>query len=65
MKLNEILNILPDSYIVGGAVRDTVMRITPNDYDITTSATPTEVASLSPSEITTKEQAIEFVNDHR
>lgn len=37
-----------ESYIVGGAVRDMSMGLTPNDIDITTSATPEEVISLFP-----------------
>ncbi len=37
-----------ESYIVGGAVRDMSIGLTPNDIDITTSATPEEVISLFP-----------------
>lgn len=37
-----------ESYVVGGAVRDMVMGLSPNDIDITTSATPEEVISLFP-----------------
>lgn len=37
-----------ESYIVGGAVRDTVIGLSPNDIDITTSATPEEVVSIFP-----------------
>ncbi len=32
-----------EAYLVGGCVRDSVMGITPHDYDITTSATPEEM----------------------
>lgn len=32
-----------EAYLVGGCVRDSVMGITPHDYDITTSATPDEM----------------------
>ena len=32
-----------EAYLVGGCVRDSVMGITPHDYDITTSATPIEM----------------------
>lgn len=37
-----------ESYVVGGAVRDMVMGLSPNDIDITTSATPEEVIRLFP-----------------
>ena len=29
-----------EAYIVGGCVRDAILGFEPNDYDITTSATP-------------------------
>jgi len=32
-----------EAYAVGGCVRDALLGLTPDDYDITTSATPTEV----------------------
>lgn len=34
------------AYIVGGCVRDSIMGRTPNDYDVTTDATPKEVMTL-------------------
>jgi tRNA nucleotidyltransferase (CCA-adding enzyme) len=34
------------AYIVGGCVRDSLMRMTPKDWDITTSATPQEVKKI-------------------
>ncbi len=34
------------AYIVGGCVRDILLGKTPDDYDITTSATPTQVISI-------------------
>ena len=34
------------AYIVGGAVRDSIMGITPSDYDIATDATPHQVKAL-------------------
>jgi len=37
-----------DAYLVGGCVRDHVMGIVPNDYDVTTNATPEQVISLFP-----------------
>ena len=33
------------AYAVGGCVRDTIMGVTPNDWDITTNALPEEVKS--------------------
>src|SRR5208337_2035535 len=33
------------AYLAGGCVRDTLLGVQPNDYDITTSATPEEVQS--------------------
>lgn len=35
-----------EAYVVGGAVRDLVMGITPHDLDVTTSATPDEIISV-------------------
>jgi len=35
-----------EAYVVGGAVRDLVMRRSPREYDIATSAKPTEVQAL-------------------
>ncbi len=35
-----------EAYIVGGCVRDILLSKTPNDYDITTSATPDEIMSI-------------------
>lgn len=47
-----ILKILSDnnyeSYIVGGYVRDKLLKITSNDIDICTSATPKEIMELFP-----------------
>ncbi|MCL2619039.1 MAG: polynucleotide adenylyltransferase, partial [Defluviitaleaceae bacterium] len=37
-----------EAYAVGGCVRDTLMGREPKDYDITTSATPTQVAAVFP-----------------
>jgi tRNA nucleotidyltransferase (CCA-adding enzyme) len=42
-----------ESYIVGGCVRDTLLNRTPDDWDITTSATPAQVKSLFPHTIDT------------
>jgi tRNA nucleotidyltransferase (CCA-adding enzyme) len=35
-----------EAYVVGGCVRDALMNLEPNDFDITTSATPSEVKTL-------------------
>lgn len=51
MKLsNEIITALDrlnskghEAFCIGGCVRDTIMGITPHDYDITTSASPEEI----------------------
>jgi len=37
-----------EGYIVGGCVRDSLLGLTPNDYDVTTNATPDVVQSLFP-----------------
>ena len=46
----EICHILEnngeETWVVGGCIRDTLLDITPNDWDITTSATPEKVISL-------------------
>ena len=49
-KIEFVLDVLMhfgyEAYIVGGCVRDSLLGITPHDYDITTSATPETVMSL-------------------
>ncbi|MCL1925426.1 MAG: CCA tRNA nucleotidyltransferase [Defluviitaleaceae bacterium] len=35
-----------EAYLVGGCVRDYIMKITPKDYDITTNAKPHEIEAL-------------------
>lgn len=42
-----------EAYLVGGAVRDRLLNLPLEDIDITTSATPNEVASLFPTAIET------------
>lgn len=48
--VERILNMLADkgfeAYIVGGCVRDSLMGITPHDYDITTNAMPYEIKEV-------------------
>lgn len=48
--LSPILSLLEQSgfeaYLVGGCVRDSVMGRIPNDYDLTTSATPAEMCRV-------------------
>lgn len=41
------------AYIVGGAVRDSIMGITPSDYDIATNAKPYQVKAIFPRTIDT------------
>lgn len=41
--LQELNKCGHEAYIVGGSVRDTLLGITPHDYDICTSATPDEI----------------------
>jgi len=49
-KVSEIITVLNDNnyeaFVVGGCVRDTLMGRIPQDFDITTSATPAEVKLL-------------------
>ena len=35
-----------EAYIVGGAVRDLLLKLPPGDFDITTSATPEEISAV-------------------
>jgi tRNA nucleotidyltransferase (CCA-adding enzyme) len=42
-----------ESYAVGGCIRDTLLSRTPDDWDITTSATPQQVKSIFPRTIDT------------
>ncbi len=44
--LKRLHNSNYEAYIVGGCVRDLVMGLEPNDYDITTSATPQQVHEI-------------------
>lgn len=41
--LNKLHNAGYEAYVVGGCVRDSLLGLTPNDWDICTSATPDEV----------------------
>ncbi len=56
-KVERILNCLHgngyEAYIVGGCVRDSILGRTPEDWDITTSATPAQVKALFPRTIDT------------
>ena len=56
-QVNSILESLQKSgyeaYVVGGCVRDALLGREPNDWDITTSALPTEVKSVFPRTIDT------------
>jgi tRNA nucleotidyltransferase (CCA-adding enzyme) len=48
--VQKVLNRLEDAgfeaYMVGGCVRDLILNRRPNDYDVTTSATPDEIQEL-------------------
>lgn len=41
------------AYIVGGCVRDMLLKSVPNDYDVTTSASPLEVQKIFPKTVPT------------
>ncbi len=42
-----------EAYVVGGCVRDSILGRTPQDWDITTSATPDRVKALFPRTVDT------------
>lgn len=44
--LDMLKNAGYEAYVVGGCVRDSLLGITPNDYDICTSATPEQTANV-------------------
>ncbi|QYE97467.1 CCA tRNA nucleotidyltransferase [Paraclostridium sordellii] len=44
--IEEIYNNGYEAFIVGGCVRDSVIGLVPNDYDITTNATPNEIINI-------------------
>ena len=44
--LESLKNAGFEAYCVGGAVRDSIMNVTPGDWDITTSALPEETREL-------------------
>ena len=50
VKVKEILNIIREAgfeaYAVGGCIRDTLLLREPEDWDITTSATPQQIKGL-------------------
>ena len=35
-----------EAFIVGGCVRDSILGLNPNDYDVTTSAPPSEILNI-------------------
>lgn len=41
-----LMDNLPDSYMVGGAIRDEILGLKPHDIDIVTSATPDKVLAM-------------------
>ncbi len=56
-KAEEILRILHENgyeaYVVGGCVRDSILRREPEDWDVTTSASPQQVKELFPRTVDT------------
>ena len=46
--VNTIMAAGYEAYVVGGCVRDSILGRTPQDWDITTSATPQQVKALFP-----------------
>lgn len=53
-KIIKVLNLKGyDAYIVGGAVRDSIMGRTPHDFDIATNALPPEIKNTFPRTIDT------------
>ncbi len=44
--MNKLLSAGYECYLVGGCVRDTLMGVVPHDYDLTTSAMPSEMRSV-------------------
>ncbi len=44
--INTLNNAGFEAFVVGGCVRDSIMKISPKDFDITTNATPAQVKSL-------------------
>lgn len=58
--VKEILNTLNEhgyaAYVVGGAVRDSLMGLEPKDWDVTTDATPDEIESIFKNTIPTGKQ---------
>jgi tRNA nucleotidyltransferase/poly(A) polymerase len=46
--VTQLRNAGHKAYCVGGGTRDTLLKIPPDEYDITTSATPQEVSRIFP-----------------
>ena len=51
--INRIMDAGYEAYVVGGCVRDSLLGRVPQDWDITTSATPNQVKQLFPRTIDT------------
>ncbi len=54
--INTLKNAGYEAFVVGGAVRDMLMQITPHDYDIATNARPNEIKNLFQKTIPTGEK---------
>lgn len=56
-EVNSIIRTLDEAgyeaYAVGGCVRDSLLKVTPKDWDVTTSATPGQVKELFPRTVDT------------
>ncbi|MBQ3423439.1 MAG: CCA tRNA nucleotidyltransferase, partial [Romboutsia sp.] len=44
--IDEIYKNGYEAFIVGGCVRDSILGLEPNDYDITTSAQPNDILNI-------------------
>ena len=56
-EVNSIIRTLDEAgyeaYAVGGCVRDSLLKVTPKDWDVSTSATPGQVKELFPRTVDT------------
>lgn len=68
--VNEIISVLNnngyEAYIVGGAVRDSILGASPTDYDITTSCPPQKITELFENTVPTgiKHGTVTVIIDH-
>ena len=51
-KIIKVLNLKGyEAYVVGGAVRDSIMGRTPHDYDVATNALPEQIKNTFPKKV--------------